>query len=67
MKQDVADKSAAQGLSQSRLPEFTEEEKQRIQGEDALHFLHLFTPPPSPWDVEGCICHFYEVGDVPST
>ena len=33
MKDAVGSKSAAQGLSRSRLPEFTEEEKQRILGE----------------------------------
>lgn len=32
MKKTVADISASQGLRKSRLPEFTEEEKTRING-----------------------------------
>ncbi len=35
MKQQVRYKSAQQGLAASRLPEFTEQEKQRIKGQAA--------------------------------
>jgi len=33
MKQKIAEKSSAQGLSQSRLPEFSDEEKLFVRGE----------------------------------
>lgn len=32
MKQRIAEKSRLQGYNQSRLPEFTEEEKERLKG-----------------------------------
>ena len=40
MKEAVADKSSQQGLPRSRLPEFTEEEKQRILGEVPFESAH---------------------------
>lgn len=32
MKQNIAERSAAEGFTESRLPEFTQEEVQRIKG-----------------------------------
>ena len=45
MKKAVADKSAAQGLNQSRLPEFTEDDKQRILGEEYAPLFLVYIPP----------------------
>ena len=42
MKDYIARYSAAQGLSQSRLPEFTEEEKAMISGEQSGICGHLY-------------------------
>lgn len=39
MKQRVREKSALQGLPQSRLPEFTDDEKKLINGKN--YFSHL--------------------------
>lgn len=40
MKTKVAEKSRLQNLSKSRLPVFTEEEKQMIKGEYTEYILH---------------------------
>lgn len=41
MKERIGVKSEAEGLTESRLPEFTEEEKKRIKGLYVL-FMHLY-------------------------
>jgi beta-glucosidase/6-phospho-beta-glucosidase/beta-galactosidase len=41
MKQRVAAKSEAEGLAQSRLPEFTAEEKLFIKGNRTVHFMRF--------------------------
>ena len=40
MKEQVARRSAAQGYNESRLPEFTEAEKARIQGRCTSAYVH---------------------------
>ena len=43
MKWKVGNKSMAQGFDQSRLPEFTEEEKQMIKGSGDFFGLNAYT------------------------